>query len=418
MKTVVKKYELILAEVLTNNNKFWRGICYSDGTGASEFGRVGYNAQTCDYPSHAVIESKMRQKLKKGYTPLKTVENTAMTNPIASRDVGNHELRQIARSQLIKSSNPTLDRLIDRLVQANVHKITSSTQITFNSSTGLFSTPLGIVTPEGITEARNLLPRINQRIAMQDWSSPDISRLVSTYLRIVPQAVGMKLNIQNLFPDLQAIQKQSDLLDSLESSYQAMQSQPAPATNGKPVEKVFAVDMDVLNDTRERDRINRWYESSKKDMHNYGGIKIREIYSVNLHEMTNGYENRTSPHEEVWHGTSQANCLSILKSGLKCSPPSTAAIAGKMFGNGVYGAKNSSKSLGYTLGRWGQSTGDSGWLFVCDFAMGKTHTAHGSCNPPHGYDSIWARAGRGLYNDELIVYRNSQVKIKYLLECK
>lgn len=311
-----------------------------------------------------------------------------------------------------------MDRLIDRLVQANVHKITSSTQITFNSSTGLFSTPLGIVTPEGIAEARNLLPNINKYVSSRDWTSAGMSRLVSDYLRIVPHDIGMKFNIQNLFPDLQSIQNESDILDSLESSYQAMQSTPPTKSDGKPVEKVFSVDMDVLTDQRERDRINRWYESSKKDMHNYGGIKIREIFKVNLHDMTNNYEHRTSPHEEVWHGTSQANCLSIMKSGLKCSPPSTAAIAGKMFGNGVYGAKNSSKSLGYTLGRWGQSSGDSGWLFVCDFAMGKTHTAYNSCNPPHGYDSIWARAGRGLYNDELIVYRNGQVKIKYLLECK
>jgi poly [ADP-ribose] polymerase 2/3/4 len=154
-------------------------------------------------------------------------------------------------------------------------------------------------------------------------------------------------------------------------------------------------------------------------MHNYGSVRVREIFSVNVHQMTNAFENKTVPMQEVWHGTSQANCLSILKSGLKCSPPSTAAIAGKMFGNGIYGAINSSKSLGYTFGRWGQGgTGDAGWLFVCQFAMGRTHIAHSSCNPPHGYDSIWAKAGSGLYNDELIVYRNSQVKIKYLLECK
>jgi hypothetical protein len=154
-------------------------------------------------------------------------------------------------------------------------------------------------------------------------------------------------------------------------------------------------------------------------MHNYGHVKVRQVYTVNIHAMTNGYESKTVPHQEVFHGTSQANCLSILKSGLKTSPPSTAAIAGKMFGNGIYGAINSSKSLGYSLNRWGQGgVGDAGWLFICQFAMGRTKVVHSSCGKPSDYDSIWAKAGQGLYNDELIVYRNSQVKITHLLECK
>lgn len=422
MPNVIEEVRLILVEVGQNSNKFWTGRLYDNGDAETLWGRVGYAGDSKMFPGAGrdFLEKKKREKQKKGYTQLKTVGGPASAVVSESKHVGNHELRQIAKSQILKSSNPTLDRLIDRLVQANVHKITSSTQITFNSSTGLFSTPLGIVTPEGITEARNLLPQINQFIARHDWTSPNLSRLVSSYLRIVPQAVGMKLNMQNLFPDLQSIQKQSDLLDSLESSYQAMQSQPATQTNGKPVEKVFSVDMDVLTDSRERDRINRWYETSKKDMHNYGGIKIREVYKVNLHEMTNRFETKTTPIQEFWHGSSQANVLSILKCGLKISPPATAAIAGSMMGRGLYGAPNSSKSLQYTLGRYGQGSGDSGWLFVVEFGLGKIFNTYDACpnGPPRGYDSLWAKAGRSLYNDEVVVYRESQAKIKYLLECK
>lgn len=422
MANVVEEIRLILVEVGENSNKFWTGRLYDSGDCETLWGRVGYSGDSKMFPGagKSFLEKKRREKEKKGYTPLKTVGGPASQTMGQNRDVGNHELRQIAKSQLLKSSNPTLDKLIDRLVQANVHRITSTTQIQFNSSTGLFSTPLGIVTPDGINEARNLLVSLNQYVANRDWDSSEMRRTVSNYLRIVPQAVGMKLNVQVLFPDSAAIQKQSDVLDSLEASYAALQTQaPASSAGNKSVEQVFRVDLDVLSDDRERRRIIDWYENSKKDMHNYGHIKVRDIFVVNIHSMTNAYENQTVPHQEVWHGTSQANCLSILKSGLKTAPPSTAAIAGKMFGNGIYGAINSSKSLGYTFGRWGQGgVGDSGWLFVCQFAMGKTHIAYNSCGKPAGYDSIWAKAGRGLYNDELIVFRNNQVKIKYLLECK
>jgi poly [ADP-ribose] polymerase len=211
------------------------------------------------------------------------------------------------------------------------------------------------------------------------------------------------------------------LIDSLESSYQATQT-AAPTAAGTPTkaqEQVFKVDMDVLTDFSERARLERYFETSKKRMHGYDNVHVKEIFKVNIHEMTNGFESNTNPIKEVFHGTSQANCLSILKSGLKVSPPSTAAIAGKMFGNGIYGAINSTKSLGYTFGRWGQGgTGDAGWLFICDFAMGKIYETRNSCSPQRGYDSVWAKAGSSLANDELIVYRNKQVKIKYLLECK
>jgi hypothetical protein len=158
-----------------------------------------------------------------------------------------------------------------------------------------------------------------------------------------------------------------------------------------------------------------------KSAHGYDHIKIRQMFTVKVHEMDKEYNRKSENHVEVYHGTSQANLLSILKSGLQCSPPSAAYIAGKMFGNGIYGAINSSKSLGYTYGRWGGSTsGDSGWLFVCDFAMGKIYEPTSACSGPEdGYDSVWAKAQKvRLNHDELIIYKNNQVNIKYLLECK
>ena len=93
-----------------------------------------------------------------------------------------------------------------------------------------------------------------------------------------------------------------------------------------------------------------------------------------------------------------------------------------MWGAGIYGAINSSKSLGYTYGRWGQSSGESGWLFICQFAMGNVHypREYGNCSrPPTGYNSVWATVtNTGLNHDELIVYENPRCNITHLLECK
>ena len=338
--------------------------------------------------------------------------------------VKNADLHNIARAQLIKSSNPVLERLITRFVQANVHKITTSTQITYNSTTGLFTTPLGIVEKTGLVEARDLLAKLAPLIRKQKFGT-QADQILCKYLRIIPQSLGMKrFSTETLIPDNDALQKQMDLIDSFESSYQATQATPvvtASSQTFKPQEQVFKVDLDVLTDQSERARLDRYFETSKKRMHGYDNVRVREIFKVTIQDMARSFNKSLGNIEETYHGTSQANCLSILKCGLKMSPPSTAAIAGALFGPGIYGAKNSTKSLGYSLGRWGQGgVGDSAWLFVCSFAMGKVYstTSYG-CSRPSGYDSIWAKASSGgLHNDELIVAKNNQCDVKYLLECK
>lgn len=431
MATLLKEIKLIKVEngidpktgLPVNNNKQWTGRLFDDESWTAEWGRVGCaKPDSGTWQTTKKFEALVRSKLKKGYSEVKTIGSVAALSGSSSIAKG-HDLHIIAKSQLIKSSNPVLEKLIARFVQANVHKITSSTQITYNSTTGLFATPLGIVTMDGLIEARNLLADIAPFVRKSKFGTKS-DALLCKYLRLIPQNLGMKrFSTQTVIPDDNAIQKQNDLIDSLESSYRATLTAPAaaPGSPAKAQEQVFKVDLDVLTDFTERARLDRFFEQSKKRMHGYDNVRVKEIYTVNIHEMTNAYEHKTGSHKEVFHGTSQANCLSILKSGLKTSPPSTAAIAGRMYGNGIYGAINSTKSLGYSYGRWGQGgVGDAGWLFICQFAMGKTYDTDGSLysGAPRGYDSVWAKAGRSLSNDELIVYRNAQVRITHLLECK
>jgi poly [ADP-ribose] polymerase len=414
---IVERKKLLNVEVGSNMNRFWEGELHDDGTVVTRWGRVGNDPQSKTFPQvgEAFFRKKIREKENKGYTEAKTVEAGAKT----IKSVGSSELHSLAKAQLIKSSNPILENLVQRFVQTNVHKITENTTITYNADTGLFSTPLGIVTMDGIAEARNTLADIAKLVRKRKYGS-ELNVLTGQYLRLVPQKVGRKIVVEDLFPDEDAIQRQNDLLDSLKSSNEALNNTKKTTTDdGKVIENVFKVDLDVLSDAKERDRVNKFFENSKKAMHGYDNIRVREIFAVTIHEMNNGFNRSLQPIHEVFHGTSQANCLSILKSGLKVSPPSTAAIAGKAFGNGIYGAINSTKSLGYTFGRWGQGgVGESGWLFICDFAMGRIQDAKIAHYLQKGYDSLWAKAGDRFYNDELIVYKNNQVNIKYLLECK
>lgn len=313
-----------------------------------------------------------------------------------------------------------LEKLIERLALANIHNITSSTKITYDVNTGLFSTPLGIVTPDSINEARNLLALLKAQT--ENGKDEHFSPAINRYLMLIPHDFGMT-KVQR-FVDSMDFLKELDTLDSLEASYTSFTSSVSESKETAQIEeRIFDVKLDVVEPwDADFIHLNGWFESSKKKQHGYDNVKVKNVYKVNIKDNIDQYEKTGKSLgniTQVFHGTSEANLLSILKSGMKVSPPSTAYIAGKMFGNGVYGAVQSSKALGYTFGKWGGSTAASGWLFICNFAMGKMYHPNRTGFPPSGYDSTWARAGDcNLYHDELIVYRNDQIQITHLIECK
>jgi hypothetical protein len=57
-------------------------------------------------------------------------------------------------------------------------------------------------------------------------------------------------------------------------------------------------------------------------------------------------------------------------------------------------------------------------MFLLDMAMGTYYDAQtwGGSFPKSGTQSTWARAGRALKNDEMIVYRLDQVNLTHLVE--
>lgn len=92
-----------------------------------------------------------------------------------------------------------------------------------------------------------------------------------------------------------------------------------------------------------------------------------------------------------------------------------------MFGDGVYGSDQSTKALNYARGgTWDHGPIDkSCFMFLVDFALGKMYIPKGSYEtlPKIGYDSTFAKPGiSGIMNNEFIVYRDSQVNIRYLVE--
>lgn len=409
---------LICADVGANANKYWKAILHENGDVECEWGRVGVtkNSKTFRGVGQRYIDKKVREKEKKGYRPTKILAGESSV-----KVVSDDKLASLAKKQIIKNSSPELTKLIDKLVKYNIHKITESTNITYDVNSGLFSTPLGIVTPDAINEARRLLSDIKSLVVVKDFTNRNWNQYLNEYLALIPQNIGMRrATPEGLFPTENSILKQNDILDSLLSSYES-----ATKVNKKKEdideedEKVFDVTLEEV-DGSDFLRIDKKYRDTRKDMHVCSHLKVKKVFSLRIGPMADDFEQTSNMTNlmELWHGTSTANILSILKSGLHVTPPSTANITGKMFGQGVYFAKDSTKSLNYSFGAWSGQRNSSCYMFLGNVRLGKYYETHSGWGtyPVKGYDSVWAKAGRSLRNDEFIVYNRNQCNLTYLIE--
>ena len=134
----------------------------------------------------------------------------------------------------------------------------------------------------------------------------------------------------------------------------------------------------------------------------------------------------------LFHGSRNENWWSIINSGLVLRP-TNAVITGKMFGYGIYYAPKARKSLGYTSlsgSYWANGSSSSGFMALMDVAYGKPYDVHSFDSKYYnfnyealqracpGANCLHAHEGQMLRNDEIIVYKEEQCTIKYLVELK
>ena len=159
--------------------------------------------------------------------------------------------------------------------------------------------------------------------------------------------------------------------------------------------------------------------------------QIRKIYKITDARRANVFDKYCQERHidekgitYLWHGSRNENWLSIIGTGLSLNP--NAAITGKMFGNGIYFAPDVDKSFGYTSAygsRWANGHEGTAYMGLYSVATGKlyhpTRSGHYSQSDldAAGCDSLWARCkDTGLYRDEVIVYSERAMCLRYLIE--
>lgn len=424
-KTVLQESHHVMSNAENNNNKFWRIFMYEDFSCRVEFGRVGDSGQSKDHPhssehsAKAFFDKKCKEKLGKGYKKIEILSNASPAKTIAP----NGDLTEVAKKQ-ISTTSSEVQKLIEYFSKVNIHTILESTTMKYNVDSGLFSTPIGIVTKDTVDKARDVLNLMLPYVKANNLKSPDYIKNLEDYLMLIPKNIGRRFNPESIFSCESDLTAQSAILDSLEASIQSVLSTPVVDSDEEVVEekKIFNVKVEILDDDKEFKRINDFFLSTKLNSHVSSRYKLKKVYKIEIEHMHRAYNERGSKLGnvmELWHGTKASNILSILKGGLVMPNPRSSHFTGSMFGLGAYFSDQSSKSLNYSCGYWDNKRDNNPFMFIADVAMGKAFTPSGprSDLPLKGYDSTFAVGGKsGVQNNEMIVYKLEQCNLKYLCE--
>jgi poly [ADP-ribose] polymerase 2/3/4 len=393
---------LIYTDLSGNNNKFWHANIVGS-TLSLEWGRIGTNGQrkSLTFNDHASavrdFERRRADKIRHGYTKQHILDKTRQ-----------HNVALLAKVQIDHSQDPETSQLIDFLVKRNVHKIEGTTNIRLEN--GQLTTPLGVVTIEGVDEAEKLL-------SLMAVKGADLNDLANQYLRIVPRDIGRtRVDPYDLFGAPHQLVWEQAVLDSLRAVVKDIEQR---SYTDAPL--VFQTKLTiVMSSDEEFARIDRMFKSGLNRKHHSANMRLRQVWRMSIESCDAAFRENLGNVRRLWHGTKDANLLSILKNGFVIpNRNSGIAITGRMFGDGIYFSDQSTKSLNYASGYWGGGGSQRCFMLLNDVAMGREYIPRGGFRglPPSGYDSTFAQAGRsGVLNNEMIVYKEDQVKPVYLAE--
>lgn len=385
---------LNFADIKNNNNKFYSIKLHDDNRIEIEYGRVGGISTTLfKTGGEKVFEKQMKAKIKKGYVPV-----------------------DIAKVEEIEDQEDTTDYSKDTIMLMLKYLLSLSKNYVKHN----VNIPLGSLTESQIKKGKESLNKI--RAALNSGKKDfDYVGESNEFYRSIPfpfnSASGRNNRDVLIIDTMDKVTDKDDLLDVIASIL--------PEKNARPTDEIYNVrqglhnDMEVLcNSSSEYSDIIDGIVNSLGHNHSHN-FHINEIIKINDGVDHKPFNKKNIKTKMLYHGTRSENVLSILKSGLKTSPPSNVHITGKMFGNGIYLADSSTKSMNYCSG-FGSTRTSKYYLLICEAATGKemkTQNAQpGLTAAPKGYDSVKGEKGSRLIHNEYIVYDNSQVRIKYIVE--
>ena len=399
--TDYKPRYLVMVTGTSNHNKYYKQIPHGD-TWTAEYGRVGSSSQRREYPM-SQWDKKYNEKIKKGY-----VDQSNLVQDLIHK--------QATKSQYKEIENKNIASIVNRLQEMANQAIADNYTISSNS-----------VTQAMVDEAQSILTDLTV-IQDIDFFNQTLLKLFTTIPRKMSDVSQFLAKTSNDFGSI--IEAEQDLLDVMRG--QVVQKQTVDTNDEQQYDYTILEKLGLIFEECDQNdilKIKSALGSCSDKFYRAWRVKnIRTqkrfddfVKSENIHNI-----------KTLWHGSRNENWWSIINNGLVLKP-TNAVITGKMFGYGIYFAPKARKSLGYTSlngSYWARGNSSSAFMALMDVAYGKPYDVYSfdskyyqfnyeklqmNCS---GANSLHAHEGTMLRNDEIIVYKEDQITIKYLVELR
>jgi len=396
---------LVKVEPNANNNKYYKMIQLNDSSFEVQYGRIGNsNYQSSSY-SMSQWNKKLNEKIKKGY-----VDQT----------------RLVAEAKVETKSNEYI-QIEDISIRTIVSRLQTMARQAIKDN---YTVSSSNVSQMMIDEAQLSLNRL-----MDNDTIDKFNKVLVDLFQIIPRKMSRVSDYlaKNNKDYAEIIQREQDLLDVMQG--QVKQQDLVKDTNiteeQLPTQTILeAMGLQIENITKEDEDVIKFNLGSISDKFYQGwkvvNLKTQEKYDNFIKD------NNIKDKRLLFHGSRNENWWSIMNNGLILRP--SAVITGKMFGYGIYFAPNPKKSLGYTSldgSYWTKGGSKSAFMGLYNVAYGKSYDVYSFENEYHNLNyeklqqkckdanCLHAHADKGmLRNDEIVVYKEEQLTIKYLIELK
>lgn len=472
----IKQWTLNYTDIIANSNKFYSLEVVKTNKGFflyTQYGRVGGTKakeyRSCSDQSDAESEASkiIKAKTKKGYVEVSLIKSDVGSVAAQAKiEKVSATAEQLKKAGITIKEEPAAVSKLHNEVQDLVRTWFGVTQEFVDLNLDTSKCSLGQLSLSQITKGKDLLDEARKIVHLSKPDEIELNKLTNSYYSNIPHNFGytrIDANVLRLDSDIK-IDKAFDMIEILNQAKDV----EAVISKKSAIDSQYAALNAELDWVDPADPTWKWldamiHETRASNHSGLGKIKTHKIYKVNRnnedknflknaeaiakecgkHSPSSVYANLVKNRPDVpkelqdlyqkanicpgWHGTRRANMIGITTKGLLIRP-SGVIHAGSAYGDGIYWATNSTKSINYCDVRgsyWAQGNNKTAYLFLGDIAFGNYKMATGShfysTQNVKPFHSVFAQAGKGgVINDEIITYYPSGTKqqhaLRYIIE--
>jgi len=395
----------LIMTTAANNNKYYNIFPEGDRLRV-EYGRIDATKTTTYYPI-SKFETQVKSKIKKGYVDVTDLKKDLV--------------------QEISTANPEspYKEIENAAIKAIVDKLHAMARETIQKN---YTVKASAVTHDMVDAAQKIIDDLANSSSTVEEFNANLLKLFT----VIPRKMGnVRDYLSNKAEDFaRIISKEQDLLDVMRGQiYVKPDNEPVEAVEKKQQTILEELGL-VMEETTEDD------VAMIKSLMNESAGKFRKAWRVTNLKTQERFdkfvqENDIKDTRLFFHGSRSENFWSIIKMGLVLRP-TNAVITGKMFGFGSYFSNKCAKSIGYTSlsgSYWAHGGNNIAYMALFDVAYGTPYDVYNFDSKYYNLDynklqqfkpganCLHAHADRGmLRNDEIVVYKEEQMTIKYLIE--